>query len=160
MFSVLYNLMGFMGLYTRVTINWKQHCCVYSKVHYWYVPVSVNDLFIISELLLCFIRLIYCVSTDVMSLNGRPKLLVGWRYGLFIGSLFGLVAAAMYPIAVYPMMHSDEYSKYYLHYRWIIYIHDASAYCAIFSGEMQKVSRKDIKQEDVQPGGTRKWISF
>lgn len=36
---------------------------------------------------------------------------VGWRYAAFIGGLVGAVAITMYPIAIYPMMHIDEYSR-------------------------------------------------
>lgn len=41
-------------------------------------------------------------------------LLVGWRYRILIGGLVGLIAAASYPVVIYPMLHIEEYSNYYL----------------------------------------------
>ncbi|XP_063696272.1 small integral membrane protein 20 [Culicoides brevitarsis] len=61
-----------------------------------------------------------------------PKL-VGWRFGVFVGSIVGLIGLACYPIIIYPMMNPEEYK------------------------EIQKKTRAGIKQEDIQPGNMRVW---
>jgi len=57
----------------------------------------------------------------------------GWRYAALIGGLVGVIGAVAYPIAVYPMMHIDEYK------------------------EIQKRNRRGVSQEEVQPGNMKVW---
>lgn len=52
---------------------------------------------------------------------------------LMIGLLFGGIALTMYPIFVSPYMNQSKWKK------------------------IQKESRKDIVQEDIQPGGMKVW---
>ncbi|GJQ74065.1 hypothetical protein Trydic_g18987 [Trypoxylus dichotomus] len=60
-------------------------------------------------------------------------LLVGWRYGILIGGLVGIIGLAVYPVVIYPMLHIDEYK------------------------EIQKQNRRGIRQEDIQPGNMKVW---
>ncbi|CAG4976054.1 small integral membrane protein 20 [Colias croceus] len=57
----------------------------------------------------------------------------GWRFAALIGGMVGLVGLTLYPIAVSPMIDSSKYK------------------------EIQKVTRKNIKQEDIQPGNMKVW---
>ncbi|CAK1542618.1 unnamed protein product [Leptosia nina] len=59
--------------------------------------------------------------------------LKGWRYGALIGGLVGFVGLTLYPIAFSPMMDPSQYK------------------------EIQKETRKNIKQEDIQPGNMKVW---
>ncbi|CAK1589098.1 unnamed protein product [Parnassius mnemosyne] len=59
--------------------------------------------------------------------------LKGWRYTAFIGGFVGLLGLTLYPIAVSPMLDPSEYKK------------------------IQKESRKNIRQEDIQPGNMKIW---
>ncbi|XP_038218857.1 small integral membrane protein 20 [Zerene cesonia] len=56
-----------------------------------------------------------------------------WRFATLIGGLVGLIGLTLYPIAVSPMMDSSKYK------------------------EIQKVTRKNIKQEEIQPGNMKVW---
>lgn len=38
-------------------------------------------------------------------------ILKGWKYGLFITGMVGVLGAAMYPIVIAPMIDSTSYSK-------------------------------------------------
>ncbi|XP_034836506.1 small integral membrane protein 20 [Maniola hyperantus] len=55
------------------------------------------------------------------------------RYIVFLGSFVGLLGLTLYPIAISPMMDSSEYKK------------------------AQKINRRNIKQEDIQPGNMKVW---
>ncbi|XP_069947905.1 small integral membrane protein 20 isoform X2 [Cherax quadricarinatus] len=57
----------------------------------------------------------------------------GWRYGMFVGCLVGFISATVYPIIIYPMMNIDTYKK------------------------IQAENRKNIKQEEIQPGNMKVW---
>ncbi|CAH2055795.1 unnamed protein product, partial [Iphiclides podalirius] len=57
----------------------------------------------------------------------------GWRYSALIGGLVGLLGLTLYPIAISPMLDPSEYKK------------------------IQKESRKNIRQEDIQPGNMKVW---
>ncbi|KAF6203233.1 hypothetical protein GE061_003651 [Apolygus lucorum] len=59
--------------------------------------------------------------------------LTGWRYGAFIGALVGTIGLAAYPVTVHPMLYPEEYKK------------------------IQAITRKNIRQEDVQPGNMKVW---
>lgn len=37
--------------------------------------------------------------------------LKGWKYVGFIGGVVGVIAVALYPIVIYPILNADEYSK-------------------------------------------------
>ncbi|KAF5276240.1 hypothetical protein FQR65_LT18563 [Abscondita terminalis] len=37
--------------------------------------------------------------------------LKGWRYGLLVGGLVGMIALATYPIIIHPMMHEEQYRQ-------------------------------------------------
>lgn len=65
--------------------------------------------------------------------NDSMAVLKSWRYAAFIGGIVGTIALAMYPIAIYPMMHADEYK------------------------DIQKRTRQGIRQEDIQPGNMKVW---
>ncbi|XP_049791398.1 small integral membrane protein 20 [Schistocerca nitens] len=60
-------------------------------------------------------------------------ILKGWKYYAFVGTVFGFIGGALYPIVIYPMQHIQEYK------------------------EMQKTTRKGIKQEEIQPGNMKVW---
>ncbi|KAM6909033.1 small integral membrane protein 20 [Xenentodon cancila] len=55
------------------------------------------------------------------------------RIALVFGGFAAAVAAALYPIFVYPLTHKDEYR------------------------EVQKMNRAGINQADVQPVGVKVW---
>ncbi|KAM4537435.1 small integral membrane protein 20 [Odontesthes bonariensis] len=55
------------------------------------------------------------------------------RIALVFGGFITAVAAAFYPIFVYPLVHGDEYRN------------------------VQKMNRKGINQADVQPVGVKVW---
>lgn len=57
----------------------------------------------------------------------------GIRLGVLLGGLVAALGAALYPIAIHPYLHIDEYK------------------------EIQKESRKNIDQASVQPGGMKVW---
>lgn len=59
--------------------------------------------------------------------------LVGWRYATLIGGLVGLIGLTLYPIAIDPYLNPDKWKN------------------------VQKETRKNIQQEDVQPGGMKVW---
>ncbi|XP_022185238.2 small integral membrane protein 20 [Nilaparvata lugens] len=61
------------------------------------------------------------------------KKLQGWRFAGFVGGMLGVLGLALYPIMIYPMYNTDEYKK------------------------LQAIGRKNINQEDIQPGGMRIW---
>jgi len=63
----------------------------------------------------------------------QPIILKGWRYGALVGTVVGAIALAMYPIAIYPYIHTDEYKK------------------------VQAKNREGIDQEAIQPGGMKVW---
>ncbi|XP_046665206.1 small integral membrane protein 20 [Homalodisca vitripennis] len=58
----------------------------------------------------------------------HQRKLVGWRYGVFIGSCVAFLGLAVYPVIISPMINPDYYKQ------------------------VQAIGRKDIKQENVQPG--------
>jgi uncharacterized membrane protein len=37
-------------------------------------------------------------------------LLKGWKFGVFVGSIFGIIGIAIYPIIISPMMDPEPYS--------------------------------------------------
>ncbi|CAH2235885.1 small integral membrane protein 20 [Pararge aegeria] len=55
------------------------------------------------------------------------------RYAVLLGGLFGLMGLTLYPVAISPMMDSSEYKK------------------------LQKINRRNIRQEDIQPGNMKVW---
>lgn len=57
----------------------------------------------------------------------------GWRYVAFISSIVGAIGLATYPIIISPMIDASKYR------------------------EIQKVTRKNIRQEDIQPGNMNVW---
>ncbi|CAH0397143.1 unnamed protein product [Chilo suppressalis] len=57
----------------------------------------------------------------------------GWRYVAFLTGFVGFIGVTLYPIIISPMMDSSEYKK------------------------IQKVARKNIRQEDIQPGNMKVW---
>uniref|UniRef100_A0A2R5LHA0 Putative secreted protein n=1 Tax=Ornithodoros turicata TaxID=34597 RepID=A0A2R5LHA0_9ACAR len=59
--------------------------------------------------------------------------LKGWRYAAFIGGFVSLIGIAVYPVVIYPLLHANEYK------------------------EIQKLTRRGIDQESVQPGGMKIW---
>uniref|UniRef100_A0A069DMY6 Putative conserved secreted protein n=1 Tax=Panstrongylus megistus TaxID=65343 RepID=A0A069DMY6_9HEMI len=59
--------------------------------------------------------------------------LKGWKYVLFMTGIVGSIGAATYPIIIRPMLYTEEYKK------------------------IQAVTRKNIKQEDIQPGNMKIW---
>ncbi|XP_045453370.1 small integral membrane protein 20 isoform X2 [Melitaea cinxia] len=56
-----------------------------------------------------------------------------WRSTAIIGAFIGVLGLTLYPIVISPMMDSSEYKK------------------------IQKETRKNIKQEDIQPGNMKVW---
>ncbi|XP_060523680.1 small integral membrane protein 20 [Cylas formicarius] len=61
------------------------------------------------------------------------KLLEGWRYGVFITMLVGAIGLTCYPIIIDPMVNTKKWKK------------------------IQDHTRKNINQEDVQPGNMKVW---
>lgn len=59
--------------------------------------------------------------------------LAGWRYAVFIGGIVTTITAALYPIAIEPMMDPEKYKK------------------------IQKITREGINQEEIQPGNMKVW---
>ncbi|XP_063832092.1 small integral membrane protein 20 [Ostrinia nubilalis] len=57
----------------------------------------------------------------------------GWRYAAFLTGFAGFIGLALYPIVISPMMDVSEYKK------------------------IQKETRKNIRQEDIQPGNMKVW---
>lgn len=55
----------------------------------------------------------------------------GLKITVILGGFVAAVCAALYPVAIHPYLHVDEYKK------------------------IQQQTRKDIDQESVQPGGNR-----
>ena len=41
-----------------------------------------------------------------------PITLTGWRYAAFLGVIVGGIGLAVYPIAIHPIMHVEDYSKF------------------------------------------------
>ncbi|XP_037935033.1 small integral membrane protein 20 [Teleopsis dalmanni] len=60
-------------------------------------------------------------------------LLKGWRYGVFISGIVGLIGLAIYPVVIDPMLHTDKYK------------------------EVQKHNRAGVNQEAIQPGNMKVW---
>ncbi|KAL1506522.1 hypothetical protein ABEB36_005870 [Hypothenemus hampei] len=58
---------------------------------------------------------------------------VGWRYAALIGGMVGAIGLAVYPIIIDPIRNPDKYKK------------------------IQEQTRKNIKQEDIQPGNMKVW---
>lgn len=65
----------------------------------------------------------------------QKHLLKGWRYALFVGSIFGAVGAAIYPIIISPYLNPEKWKK--------------------MSKEMRE--QQGIKQENIQPGNMKVW---
>ena len=42
----------------------------------------------------------------------KAATLVGWKYGVFIGAMFGSVGLALYPIVFAPMKNQAEWREY------------------------------------------------
>lgn len=61
--------------------------------------------------------------------------LVGWRYGLAVGSLVGFIGLAIYPIIIQPVMNPEQWKEQSIKNRQI----------------------SNIRQEDIQPGGMKVW---
>ncbi|XP_017773461.1 PREDICTED: small integral membrane protein 20 [Nicrophorus vespilloides] len=57
----------------------------------------------------------------------------GWRYGALIGGIVSAIGITIYPIVIYPMTHIEDYK------------------------ELQKHTRRGIRQEEVQPGNMKVW---
>lgn len=57
----------------------------------------------------------------------------GMRSFVYIGSIVGILGITLYPIVIEPMMNVDRYK------------------------EIQKQTRKGIKQEEIQPGNMKVW---
>lgn len=57
----------------------------------------------------------------------------GLNISVILGGFVAAVCAALYPVAIHPYLHVDEYKK------------------------VQQKTRKDIDQESVQPGGMKIW---
>ncbi|CAH0591568.1 unnamed protein product [Chrysodeixis includens] len=57
----------------------------------------------------------------------------GWRYAAFVSGFVGMIGLALYPIAISPMIDVSKYK------------------------EIQKEARKNIRQEDIQPGNMKIW---
>ncbi|OWR51967.1 hypothetical protein KGM_213254 [Danaus plexippus plexippus] len=57
----------------------------------------------------------------------------GKRAMIMIGGLVGLIGLTLYPIVISPMIDVSEYK------------------------EIQKVTRKNINQEEIQPGNMKVW---
>uniref|UniRef100_A0A131Y5W2 Putative secreted protein n=1 Tax=Ixodes ricinus TaxID=34613 RepID=A0A131Y5W2_IXORI len=57
----------------------------------------------------------------------------GARLSIILGGFVAILGAALYPIAIHPYLHSDEYKQ------------------------IQKETRKGIDQASVQPGGMKVW---
>lgn len=58
---------------------------------------------------------------------------VGWRYAALVGGLVGAIALTSYPIIIDPMINPEKWKR------------------------IQEHTRKDIKQEDIQPGNMKVW---
>jgi hypothetical protein len=43
-------------------------------------------------------------------------MLKGWKYGVFLGTVVGVIGLALYPIVIYPMLNTSEYSKFLILY--------------------------------------------
>ena len=65
--------------------------------------------------------------------------LVGWKYGVFIASMFGAVGLALYPIVFKPMQNQEDWK----------------AYSAAARKEFLEKHNKSV--EDIQPAGMRVW---
>uniref|UniRef100_A0A023F3X8 Putative conserved secreted protein n=1 Tax=Triatoma infestans TaxID=30076 RepID=A0A023F3X8_TRIIF len=59
--------------------------------------------------------------------------LKGWKYVLFMAGIVGSIGAATYPIIIRPMLYTEEYKR------------------------IQAITRKNIKQEEIQPGNMKIW---
>lgn len=57
----------------------------------------------------------------------------GWKYTALIGGLIGSIALAVYPVVIDPMINTEKYKK------------------------IQQETRRNIKQEDIQPGNMKVW---
>lgn len=55
------------------------------------------------------------------------------KTGIFIAGFTAFTLAALYPVVVFPKLHPEVYK------------------------EIQTETRKDIKQEDIQPGNMKVW---
>ncbi|ERL93688.1 small integral membrane protein 20 [Dendroctonus ponderosae] len=58
---------------------------------------------------------------------------VGWKYGVLVGGFVGTILLATYPIIISPMINPDKWKR------------------------IQEDTRKNIKQEDIQPGNMKVW---
>ncbi|XP_074649609.1 small integral membrane protein 20-like [Tubulanus polymorphus] len=67
--------------------------------------------------------------------NQQQKLIYlrGWRYTALVGGLIGLIGTAMYFTAVDPYINPNKWRS------------------------VQKITRRDIDQDEIQPGGMRVW---
>ncbi|XP_065157049.1 small integral membrane protein 20 [Atheta coriaria] len=57
----------------------------------------------------------------------------GWRYTALITSIVGVIGITIYPIAIYPMQHIEEYKA------------------------IQKENRRNVIQSEIQPGNMKVW---
>lgn len=57
----------------------------------------------------------------------------GWKYVGFISGIVGFIGVALYPIIIYPLQNIETYK------------------------EIQAKNRKDMIQEDIQPGNMKVW---
>ncbi|XP_026318142.1 small integral membrane protein 20 [Hyposmocoma kahamanoa] len=57
----------------------------------------------------------------------------GWRYATFIGGFVGFIGLTMYPIAISPMLDASQYKQ------------------------IQKVTRRNLNPEQIQPGNMKVW---
>ena len=65
--------------------------------------------------------------------------LKGWRYGLFIGAIFGSVGLAMYPIIIQPMQNPEPWK-------------------ALSSvARKEALEKKNLSVADIQPGHMKVW---
>lgn len=73
---------------------------------------------------------------------------VGWKYGVLIGGFVGSILLASYPIIISPMINPEKWSMSLLKvccifFKWNVFL---------FTEMIQEETRKNIRQEDVQPG--------
>lgn len=81
-------------------------------------------------------------------------ILTGWRYVAFVTTIVGVCGAAIYPIAIAPMIDPTYYSEFWERAELVFHICDLSiGLRPVFVIEnLQKKNRAGIKQEEIQPG--------
>ena len=74
---------------------------------------------------------------------------------IICAGLVGAVIAALYPVYFYPKMHISDYRK--CPSRYHLTVSDDRLSFSMIIEEIQKQTRKGIKQEDIQPGNMNVW---